>query len=76
MCIRDRVNTARPTQIRETSCARSPAFSKGINEHLLNASITFDRFPIAKIIGDAVDSVRRSEWRKDKIVKGAPLISD
>jgi transposase len=59
-----------PEAVREVSCDLSPAFQKGIREHLPQASVTFDRFHIAKILGDALDQVRRSEWRQDKAIKG------
>jgi transposase len=64
-------HSANAAQIREVSSDMSPAFIKGITEHLPNAEITFDKFHIAKILSAAVDAVRRIEWRKDKIVKGA-----
>jgi transposase len=49
----------------------SPAFVKGVRESLPRAEVTFDRFHVAKVLGDALERVRRSEWRKDKTVKGA-----
>lgn len=55
----------------EVSCDMSPAFIKGIREYLPEAAVTFDRFHVAKVLGDAVERVRRSEWRKDKTIKGA-----
>lgn len=57
--------------VREVSCDMSPAFVKGVRESLPSAAITFDRFHVAKVLTDTVDRVRRSEWRKDKTVKGA-----
>jgi transposase len=57
--------------VREVSCDMSPAFIKGVKESLPNADITFDRFHVAKILSDAVERVRRSEWRRDKTIKGA-----
>ncbi len=57
--------------VREVSCDMSPAFIKGVRESLPEAEVTFDRFHVAKVLGDAVERVRRSEWRKDKTVKGA-----
>ncbi len=56
--------------VTEVSCDMSPAFIKGVRESLPGAAITFDRFHVAKVLGDAVERVRRSEWRKDKTVKG------
>lgn len=57
--------------VREVSCDMSPAFIKGVRESLPKAEVTFDRFHVANVLGDAVERVRRSEWRKDKTVKGA-----
>ena len=59
-----------PESVREISCDFSQAFQKGIREHFPSAGVTFDRFHIAKILGTAVDLVRRSEWRTDKAIKG------
>jgi transposase len=56
--------------VKEVSCDMSPAFIKGVREFLPKAEVTFDRFHVAKVLGDAVERVRRSEWRRDKTVKG------
>jgi transposase len=56
--------------VREVSCDMSPAFIKGVRDHLPNAEVTFDKFHVSKILSDAMEKVRRSEWRKDKTVKG------
>jgi transposase len=52
----------------------SPAFIKGIAEHLPNAKITFDRFHIIKILNGAVDQVRKQEATVQSIVKGHKYI--
>ena len=56
--------------VTEVSCDMSPAFIKGVRESLPEANVTFDKFHVSKILGDAVERVRRSEWRSDKTVKG------
>ncbi len=48
----------------------SPAFISGVRDHLPNAAVTFDRFHVMRVLSDAVDAVRRSEWRSDRTVKG------
>lgn len=58
-------------QVREVSSDMSPAFIKGVTENLPMASITFDRFHLMRVLTDAVDAVRRQEWRKDKAIKGS-----
>ncbi|NCA97647.1 MAG: ISL3 family transposase [Bacteroidia bacterium] len=47
--------------ITDVSCDMWPAFIRGIKDNLPNAEITFDRFHIMKIIGTAVDMVRKQE---------------
>jgi transposase len=57
--------------IREVSCDMSSAMIKGITEHLPKAEITFDKFHVFKLLGDAIDKVRRQEMRKDQTLKGS-----
>lgn len=47
--------------ITDVSCDMWPAFIRGVEDNLPNAKITFDRFHIMKIIGTAVDTVRKQE---------------
>ena len=53
-----------PGAITEVSIDMSPAFTKGVTAQLPNASITFDKFHVTKMVNEAVDEVRRLE-RKD-----------
>jgi transposase len=48
----------------------SPAFIKGTADSLPNAAITFDKFHAVKIINDAVDHVRRTERKDQKLLAG------
>src|SRR5207249_5280214 len=48
----------------------SPAFIKGAHESLPSASLTFDKFHITKIMGDAVDKTRREERAEHEELKG------
>jgi transposase len=50
-----------PDRITEASIDMSPAFIKGLGDHFPNARLTFDRFHVMKLIGEAVDEVRRQE---------------
>lgn len=56
--------------IKDVSCDMSPAFIKGIKQELPNASVTFDKFHVLKIINKGVDEVRREEARSNPILKG------
>ena len=52
----------------------SPAFIKGVAESLPNAAVTFDKFHAVKIVNDAVDQVRRSEQKHQRLLKGTRYI--
>ena len=49
--------------IKQACCDMSPAYIHGIEETFANASITFDKFHILKVINEAVDEVRRMEQK-------------
>lgn len=53
----------RPENVQEVCCDMSPAFITGFEESFPTAQLTFDRFHVTKILGDAVDQVRREEQR-------------
>jgi transposase len=53
-----------PEAIREVCIDMSPAFIKGVAEHLPQAGVTFDKFHAVKIVNDAVDEVRREEQKR------------
>jgi transposase len=57
--------------IREVACDMSPAFIKGIAEHMDRAEITFDRFHVSKLLTDAVEKVRRQETKHNPALKGS-----
>jgi transposase len=60
--------------IKDVSCDMSPAFIKGVTENLPDATITFDKFHILKLINEAVDKVRKEEVGTNKILKGTKYI--
>jgi transposase len=49
------------SRIKQVCIDMSGAFIKGVTENLTEAEITFDKFHVMKLIGDAVDQVRRDE---------------
>jgi len=53
-----------PARITEASIDMSPAFIKGLGDHFPEAKLTFDRFHVMKLIGEAVDEVRRQEVKE------------
>ena len=52
----------------------SAAFIAGVGENLTEAEITFDRFHVMKLIGDAVNDVRRSEVKGRPELKGTRYV--
>jgi len=54
--------------ITAVSSDMSPAFIKGINENLPNATITFDRFHVMNLISKAVDEVRIEEAKTNPLL--------
>lgn len=59
-----------PNQIGSVSIDMSPAFIKGVGEHLPKARITFDKFHVIWHASTAVDAMRRIEQRTDRSLKG------
>lgn len=51
------------------SCDMSPAFISGIENTFPNASITFDKFHVMKLMNEAVDKVRREEQSHNALLK-------
>jgi transposase len=59
-----------PEQVRLVGIDMSPAFIKGVTEHLPSARITFDKFHVVAHASAAVDQMRRLEQRTDPSLKG------
>jgi transposase len=65
-----RSHNATAEQIDSVSIDMSPAFIKGVTEHLPNARITFDKFHVVAHASAAVDATRRLEQKTDPSLKG------
>jgi transposase len=63
-----------PGAISEVCIDMSPAFIKGVGESLPKAAITFDKFHAVKIINEAVDAVRRTEQKREVLLRGTRYI--
>ena len=59
-----------PYQIESVSIDMSPAFIKGVDEHLPLARVTFDKFHVVAHASAAVDKMRRIEQKTDPELKG------
>ena len=51
-------------QIRWASCDMSRAYTEAIKHHCINATLVIDRFHVVKALNEAVDAVRKDEWRE------------
>lgn len=58
------------TQIKQTCIDMSPAFISGILHNFKDASITFDKFHVVKLINEAMDKVRKLERKEFAMLKG------
>jgi transposase len=63
-----------PDNITDVAIDMSPAFIAGVNRYFPNASITFDKFHVVKLVNEALDQVRRSESKNTPILKGTRFI--
>ena len=52
----------------------SAPFIKGVTENLTEAEITFDKFHVMKMLGDAVDRTRRAEAKTRPELKGSRYV--
>jgi len=59
-----------PEAVESISIDMSPAFIKGVTQHLPNARITFDKFHVIAHASTAVDKTRRIEQKTDPSLKG------
>jgi len=59
-----------PEAIDAVSIDMSPAYIKGVEAHLPNAAITFDKFHVIAHASHALDLTRRAEQKRDPALKG------
>lgn len=59
-----------PQAVESISIDMSPAFIKGVTQHLPNARVTFDKFHVIAHASTAVDKTRRIEQKTDPSLKG------
>ncbi len=52
------------SRIRWASCDMSLAYTEAIKHHCPNATLVIDRFHVVKALNEAVDAVRKEQWRE------------
>lgn len=55
-----------PTAIAHVCMDMSAAYLKGATAYLPNAMVSYDRFHIVKLAGEAMDEVRKAEWKTEQ----------
>jgi transposase len=63
-------HNATPAQIQSVSIDMSPAFINGVDKHLPNARVTFDKFHVVSHASRALDGVRGEQQKTDPALKG------
>lgn len=61
-------------QVKEFCLDMWPPYLKGIGESFPEASVTFDKFHVMKLLNDAVDKVRREEQKERPELKGSRYV--
>ena len=54
-----------PTAIAHACMDMSAAYLKGVTAYLPNAQVSYDRFHVVKLAGEAMDQVRSAEWKSE-----------
>ncbi len=57
------LSNGQKARIRWASCDMSRAYTEAIKHHCPNATLVIDRFHVVKALNQAVDEVRKDEWR-------------
>jgi transposase len=55
-----------PTAIGHACMDMSAAYLKGTQAYLPNAQVSYDRFHVVKLAGEAMDEVRKQEWQTEQ----------
>jgi transposase len=56
----------KPTAIAHVCMDMSAAYLKGSTAYLPNALVSYDRFHVVKLAGEAMDEVRKAEWKTEQ----------
>jgi transposase len=59
----DEIGEEAAAKIEHCAIDMSAAYIKTVEERLPNATLVFDRFHVQRLMSDAVDEVRREQWR-------------
>ena len=68
------LHNADASQITDAAIDMSKSYISGVKNHLPNAVVTFDKFHVVQLLNKAVDLVRRTECKKNPMLKGSRYI--
>jgi len=57
-------------QITDACIDMSPSFIAGLGEHFPDTAITFDKFHVVKLLNEAMDKLRKLEYKEHQVLKG------
>ena len=57
------LSTGQKARITWASCDMSPTYTGAVREHCPNETLVIDRFHVVKALNEAVDEVRKEQWR-------------
>ena len=60
----------KPGQVTDACIDMSPSFIAGLGEHFPSTAITFDKFHVVKLLNEAMDKLRKLEYKEHQILKG------
>jgi transposase len=60
----------KPEQITDACIDMSPSFISGLANNFPQTAITFDKFHVVKLLNEAMDKVRKNEYKEHLILKG------
>lgn len=59
-----------PEQITDACIDMSPSFIAGLSDHFPHTAVTFDKFHVVKLLNEAMDKLRKLEYKEHKVLKG------
>lgn len=62
-------HSGKPENVTDVCSDLSKAYIKGVMDNFPHAAHTFDKFHVMKLVGDAIDQVRKAEQRTDPILR-------
>lgn len=69
----EHMSSGQRSRVKVACCDMSRAYMGAITDHLPNALLVLDRFHIVKALNEAVDELRKEQWRATSAAERKPL---